>query len=261
MLNQSIEDYLPNNWNAHPSASALTWLHVLSHRTGYPNSGSDFATVRNMVENNTATANATFQYSNGNYGLIRILLASLTGANYTTDDANNDNLSQGAYIEYTTDKLFTPAGITTQRTLQNNVRYYNTGDDNMTRGWPVGDRRPNLGAGGYYLSALDYARFMAFLLHSEDIISEDSRELMFQFFLGLADGPDPRITPTTGLKGTYFTKAGALSNAAGQGCRNILMIFPNEVEIVILGNTSGVNMDNTATFRTMVANAYDNAWE
>lgn len=256
MLNQLILPYLPESWDPDASAASLRWIDVLTHQTGYPNSGSDYMSVKSLIENPGAAANSTFQYSNGNYGLLRILLTSLVGESYTGNDNDNDNLSQSTYIQYITNGIFIPAGIGSARTLQNNVRYYNTSDGTLDRGWPIGDRSANLGAGGFYMSAMDVSHFLAYLNHSETLITNESRQLMFQSFLGLADGP----TPTTGDKGTYYTKAGSLSNNGNQGVRNILVIFPNDIEIVFMGNTNGGPMDNTGSLRNMVFNAYDDSW-
>ena len=67
--------------------------------------------------------------------------------------------------------------------------------------------------------------------------------------------------------GTYFTKGGSFCNSIangacnGQGVRNIVATFPhNGVEVVILGNSRGGNMDNGSALRTMLRDAYDEAW-
>lgn len=273
MLNKPIEPYLPQSWNRHPNMNLLTFRDVLTHRTGYTiNSAEDnnndydsnYQDLAQMFTDASASTNSQYYYSNCNYGLLRYLLAGIIGTNIGLPSQENDVVTQDTYISFLNNEIFSKIGMKPARTNPSNVRYYNVNDNNFVRGWNIGTRSENLGAGGLYMSVTDLARFLAYLKHTNYVLEENSKTLLFLNFAGLSDLGDPIINPTQGDHGTYFTKGGSLINntntSLGQGTRNIVMLFPNNVEIAILSNSRGGFFESNS-LRIAVANAYDNAWE
>jgi CubicO group peptidase (beta-lactamase class C family) len=136
--------------------------------------------------------------------------------------------------------------------------------NSLTAGWAIGDRSNFTGEGGFYISPVHYAKFLAFLNHTQSIIQPSTRELMYENFLGWSDSPTPENAPL-GNYGRYYFKSGALCSSngtcTGQGVRNMIASFPyNDVEVVFMANSRGGNMDSGTALRNMLMSAYDNAW-
>lgn len=268
MLNASIAQYLPPNWNFGPNAPNITFRNLLQHRSGIAsNAPIDYAGLRTLIATGTSSDKA-YSYSNANYALLRILIARMSGnANsLNLDDASMSNATLSGFRRYMENQIFDPIGIAVNtRPFGNNpARYYQWG--NLNNGWNMGDMSNRLGNGGFYFSPADAAKFLAYLNHTEEIVSKNTREVMYNQFLGWSDGAQPQNEPQ-GQYGTYYYKGGSFcsstdaSGCNGQGVRNIVASFPhNGVEVVIMGNSRGGNMDNSASLRTMLRNAYDGAW-
>lgn len=260
MLNDPIWPYLNFIPDIHPSMYSITWRDVLTHRTGYSSAPAHHQSVLARAMEPSAS-NSTYVYSNVNYGLLRFLLASLLGevpVSTTLSDPEVDQQLRQTYWDYVESALFRPIGVTSATVKPSEVHYYNVNDAVTTPGCEIGDLSQNLGSGGLYMSPEDLARFLAFLNHSNVLMNDVSRTLMYLNFAGWSDINDPLVSPTQSTHGTYFTKGGSRSCGNGQGARSIIMSFPNDVEIVVMGNTRGVL--GTGAIRNMVVNAYDNAW-
>lgn len=269
MLNTSIQPYLPPSWNVHPNVYALTWRDVLTHRTGYDEKitndvnendqyNSNYQDLVTMVLDPDATHNATYKYCNGNYGLLRYLLCSLIGNQIGFPTEEWDEFTQTKCLEFLNTELFQPIGVTTATVNASKARYYAINPNPFVNGWDIGDKSANLGSGGLYMSPKDLARFLAYLNHTNILLNNTSKTLLKLNFAGLSDIDDPISSPTEGDHGIYYTKGGSLGNN-GRGVRNIIMIFPNGVEIVIMGNTRGIL--GISSIQDMVVQAYDNAWQ
>lgn len=268
-LDASIAPFLPPNWTFGPNSASITFRQLIQHRSGIAsNAPIDYADLRTLLATGVS-ANKSYAYSNANYALLRILIARM-GSNVaanSANDANNATAVLTGFRAYMEANLFNPFGINVNTRPFGNqpALYYNW--SNLTNGWNMGDMTNRLGNGGFYFSALDAARFLAYLNYTEQIISKNTRQLMYNQFLGWSDGIQPENEPK-GAYGTYYYKSGSFCSAvdntggcAGRGVRNIVAVFPyNGVEVVIMANSRGGNMDNSAAMRTMLRNAYDNAW-
>lgn len=268
MLNASIAQYLPPNWSFGPNSPNITFRNLLQHRSGIASDAPiDFAGLRTLIASGTS-ANKNYVYSNANYALLRILIARMSG-NADTFDPSDDAMSNATlsgFRRYMETEIFGPLDIEVNTRPFGNkpARYYQWG--NLNDGWNMGDMSNRLGNGGFYFSPIACAKFLAYLNHSEDIISKETREVMYNQFLGWSDGAQPQNEPE-GDYGTYYYKGGSFCNNAedgncnGQGVRNIVASFPhNGVEVVIMGNSRGGNMDSSSGLRAMLRNAYDGAW-
>jgi CubicO group peptidase (beta-lactamase class C family) len=267
-LNASIAQFLPPNWNFGPNSATITFRQLIQHRSGIAsNAAIDYSGLRTLIATGTS-ADKSYNYSNANYALLRILIARMGSnvpANSPSDATNATNVLAG-FRKYMEDHLFDPFNIkvNTRPFGSNPALYYGWG--NLSNGWNMGDMTSRLGNGGFYFSTLDAAKFLSFLNHSEQIISKNTRQLMYDQFLGWSDGNQPQNEPN-GVYGTYYFKNGSFCSAvdgggcSGRGVRNIIAAFPhNGVEVVIMANSRGGNMDNSTQLRAMLRNAYDNAW-
>jgi CubicO group peptidase (beta-lactamase class C family) len=260
-LNQPIELFLPPAWTVDPLVAQLTFRQLLQHRTGFNSSiGADYNSLKNAVQ--TTPGNFSYQYANANFGLMRILMYRLIKNQVLTGtDEEMDAASVKAFADYVQDIMFNSVGI--EGSLRSSkARYYRWGDPAETPGWDIGNRSDRLGSGGWYLSPQDLAKFLAYVNHSETLISKTTRDLMYSQFLGWSDGAAPSNT-ASGDHGVYYSKGGSLCNAgadnscSGQGVRNIVVSFPGGVELVIMANNRGNNMSLT----NMAFTAFDNAWK
>lgn len=87
------------------------------------------------------------------------------------------------------------------------------------------------------MSALDLAKFQAFLNNSQTLLNPVERAFMYTNLLGWSDVPDPLVNPLTGDHGIYYIKQGAFQNPNGQGVRTLIITFPkNKVEVIFLAN-------------------------
>jgi CubicO group peptidase (beta-lactamase class C family) len=268
-LNASIAQFLPPGWSFGPNAADITFRNLLQHRSGIAsNAPIDYKGLRTLIATGTS-ANKNYAYSNANYGLLRILVSRMSG-NAATNDNNDDNNASAVlsgFRRYMENELFKPLDIKidTKPFGAAPALYYRWGS--LANGWPMGDMTNRLGNGGFYFSAIGAAKFLSYLNHSEDIISKNTRDLMYNQFLGWSDGNNPQNEPK-GEYGTYYYKGGSFCNAVtdnggclGQGVRNIVVTYPhNKVEVVFMANSRGGAMDSSDNLRATMRNAYDNAW-
>ncbi len=271
MLNAKVYNYLPPNWNFGPNTTNITFRNLFQHQSGIDvNAGFDYDELRTLFATGTP-ASKPYEYSNANYGLMRILVARMSGNADNIEDLNNDeeagNIVLNGFKRYVDTQLLNPLDIdaSTQPFGTSPALYYAWSD--LTQGWNMGDMTNRLGNGGWYISPLDFAKFMAYLNHSEEFFSADTREVMFENFLGWGDGSNPANAPL-GDYGRYYFKGGSFCSSAqdgvcnGQGVRNIAAVFPhNGVEVIIMGNSRGGNMDTGTGLSNMLLNAYDDAWK
>jgi D-alanyl-D-alanine carboxypeptidase len=125
-------------------------------------------------------------------------------------------------------------------------------------GVDFGDWTQICGGGGWYLSAIDLAAFMAYTRYDDNILSPANRKVMEDNFIGWSES-----NRMTGVHGEYYNHGGSITqtNGANGSVGNMLGLivkYPNNVEAVILINSDIANSQNT---RTLMLNAYDNAWE
>lgn len=273
-LDDSIVDYLPAVWN--PAGGALstfiqgvTIRELLTHTSGIPGPtantfDSDYDTLRDIALNGIGQAPWTGTvYSNANYGFLRIFLSSVNGASYpsTFTDEQLEGVIINNYRMFMEIEVFDLAGEgggagITPTVTPSAALYYQWSSGAAP--WTIGDRSANLASGGYYFSVRDLAQLLAWVNHSEQVISKEMRDLMYDNFFGLSDGQAPPVNPN-GQHGFYYAKAGALIND-NRGMRAIVAILPFGVEVVFMANSRGGAVDGTAALQNAIFAAYDAAW-
>ncbi|HKJ84522.1 MAG TPA: serine hydrolase domain-containing protein [Spirochaetia bacterium] len=274
-LDDTIDGYLPDFWSPAGGGSlnsfirGVTIRELLSHTSGIPGPtantfDSDYATLKDIAQNGLGQAPAAgVVYSNANYGFLRIFLATVNNASYSaaTNDTDLENIINGNYRDFMEREVFDLAGVGgsgVNPTLTDSVaRYYQWNDGQVA--WAIGNRSANLGSGGYYFSVRDLAQLLAWVNHSEQIISSEMRDLLYDNIFGLSDGQAAPQNPN-GAHGFYYSKAGALISN-NRGVRNIVAILPLGVEVVFMANSRGGAMDGTAALQNAIFAAYDAAWE
>jgi len=296
-LNDPIIDYLPDDWEIGPNMVGLTFRRLLSHRSGLdiPNtglgnlpdgaptlngvqgysccdrSGNNYEAMKLIVANGVAVLDPTpaddaYIYTNANFSLMRIIIAEMSSTQAEIDEFSEifpiGDVYGGFYSEYVQANVLMPAGIGKLgcglpfEDKNNRTLLYDLNDPNAA-GVEAGVWLDACGATGWYMSAIDFARFLVHLRYTEVILDAQTRETMNNLYLGWHD-PEP----ASGWNFTAHVK-GAFGNYRGHGGTYIMagcMInFPIRVEGVLL-----VNSDNGA-FPTHLCNtlktAFDNAWD
>ncbi len=273
-LDDSIDDYLPGVWSPAGGGGLSSFIQgvtireLLTHTSGIPGPtantfDSDYAVLKGIAQTGIGQAPAAGTvYSNANFGFLRIFLSSVNGASYPAgfSDAQLEGVIINNYRIFMENEVFDLAGEggagISPTVNESAARYYQW---NSTAGpWTIGNRSANLGSGGYYYSVTDLAQLLAWVNHSEQVISKEMRDLLYDNFFGLSDGQAPPLNPN-GAHGFYYSKAGALISN-NRGVRNIIVILPLGVEVVFMANSRGGAADGTAALQNAIFTAYDAAW-
>ena len=230
-LGDGIAGYLPSVWSDSDFIQTVTIHELLDHTSGVAGAGvpgftantydSDYARSKDIGQTGldpSDTVATGYAYSNANYGFLRLLIAGLEGASYTGTDSSDATNAIGAYATVIQCEVFDKAGPSngaggfvgiTPSASPSVVQYYAWGT--TLPGWSIGNRSDNLASGGYYFSVLDLAQLMAYLNHTTQILTWQSREALYDSFFGLTDGARAAQNPN-GSHGWYYLKAGSLAN-------------------------------------------------
>lgn len=201
------------------------------------------------------------RYSNVNFALFRVIIPALWEAAGQPIAELDANEAAAVYQAYVAENVFLPIDVhqpscagATGDDLP--TRYYNVFGPNGT-GAEGGNWTLSCGSGGWYLSAYELARFMAYLRYSDRILSPAMRDLMDTLELGWSynwslDGDHGHYLAHAGA--LYFDSADFPDRREMQGC---MMKFPIHVEAVLLVNSS---IESNTLPCTVLRDAFDAAW-
>ena len=260
-INTPIGEYLPENWNPTDDVANITFAQLLNHTSGLHIPGSEdgepeqlFYNLRDVVENTPVGIN-TYDYVNINFALFRVLIPHLVGEVKLSSEISPDFIYATLYEKYIQENILNPIGIGSASLKQENgdALLYRFPYDNST-GEDPGDWTMISGAGGWYMSAFQLANFIAFIWHSEELISKDMRHDMNNNLLGLSE------SLSNGDHGTYQAKGGGLryDSSPKKGVDCMVMNFPNGVQISVICNSTG---PGTFPLNPKLRDAFDDAWE
>jgi len=275
-IDSTIGRWLPSYWNAAPAIRSITFGELLTHSSGISQSATTYDSLKATVARGLDNPLKPFDvYANSNFALFRAMIPYLADRNaaIAKENAMLPNtagfetwLSQ-EYVKYMQANIFTPIGITNASCTPsaNTAMAFNE-----NTGGPVdqvvaavnGDWLNVCGGGGYYLSAMEVAKFQAYLAHTNILLDHTQRALMNSKLLGW-DNEDSRMSD----KGQAYGKDGALywdlnndniPNTGDAGLQTFIMQFPNKIEVTIaVTSIPGA----FRTFAGMVNNAYNISWE
>jgi CubicO group peptidase (beta-lactamase class C family) len=132
---------------------------------------------------------------------------------------------------------------------------YNT--DNDAKGVAVDDWLLKGGGGGWFLSAVDLARFLAHLRYDDKILNPTTRRIMYDNRLGWR--PPKEYWTVEGKHGDYHAHGGGLTYKSGGepvGMSSGIMDYGNGVQAALVINSLGAYGDKILILR----DAFDNAW-
>jgi len=266
-IDSLIAPWLPADWNLGTGVGSLTFKSLLTHRTGFNSANSNFnATLSfNALRDSVATGcinPQTHLYQNMNYALCRVIIPALWKGLPGSPSIGEMNPTSASFFYrlYIQQEIFDKIGVLNADCIspageQPTLFYTNAAN---TPGVDYGDWYMICGGGGYYLSAIDLANFLANIRYNNDILSAANRNIMRDNYIGWSENGT-----LNGAHGEYFNHGGSINNTGPAGgnqgnMRGLIIQFPNDVDLALMTN-SEIGAD--VSIRTVVFNAYENAWE
>jgi len=254
-LDDEIGPFLPNSWNPSNDVQDITFRQLLNHTSGLHinvNDGENGQLYENLKEvvQNTAVGSKTYDYVNINFAFFRVLIPKMINAGGLNDELDYAN----AYENYIQNQVLNPIGISGASLKQEGIDalLYPFPYDNST-GKDPGDWTLISGAGGWYMSAFQLAHLIAYVWHSETLISKEMRFEMNTSLLGLSESVD------NGEHGFYQAKGGGLryGSAPKKGLDCMFMNYPNGIQVVVLLNST----DAAFPLHPKLRDLFDDSWE
>jgi len=238
-----IIGYLPVYWATGPHVGDVTFAHLMTHTSGFVTgtSSSDYPFMKAQVAAGS-TGTGSYHYENMNFGLCRILLATIDGAISTgadfahlpfLPDLNDpiwDAATTGAYRAYVETNIFAAACVIGTLT--------HPGDDALAYGFPTagtgwnsGDLTTMAGGAGWHLSVDDLLAVMNDFRRVGNIVSSAAAQGMLDDSFGI---DLVQATPA----GTLYNKNGLWQNGAAQVEQSLAYFLPQDMELVVLANSA-----------------------
>jgi len=226
---------------------------LLTHQSGLNhNNGGDYDldSLRSYIQLGVVAAEkATYQYQNGNFALFRVAIPYLRYGAAGVDlmaaiwgvFGSFEEIIAGLYIGTVNDYALNPTGVIQAKCKPNDAKQtllYRFPDDG-SEGFQNGDWTLLCASGGWYMSSVELAGFMAFRRFSNVLMTPTARNTMDNGFLGWMSG------------GNYDWPNGE------RGLDACIIEFPNGVQTAILINSNGGNYSYQCA---ELATAFDNAW-
>lgn len=255
-----IAPYLPVYWAKGPNVDKITFRQLMTHTSGFKtdSSSSDFAFMKDKVAAGVTSANlGQYDYENMNFGLCRILIATINGnvapgAQFDIPfiaDGNDlfwDVLTIAAYRGYVEEHVFTPAGVS-------GPTFDHPGADALAyafptgSGWNSGDLASMSGGAGWHMSVDDLLAVMATFRRAGSIMTKARAQAMLDNGFGID------LVAQTPL-GTLYNKNGLWRDGAKRTEQSLAYFLPQNTELVVLANSPIGTAD--AFFRTLVTDIY-----
>ncbi len=276
-ITSKIGTWLPSYWNAKQVIKDLTFQELMSHSSGLVESNTSYDSIKATVARGLDNpAKPVDVYANINFALFRAMIPYMNDKTAAVNKENSmlpgdpdgfENWLSLEYVKYMQTKVFDPIGIADATCAPNSntasaFNEYNGGPVNSVVSRTPGDWTNSCGGGGYYLSTLELARFMAFLVHSYNMLESTERNTMDFKLMGWdnEDSPSTDMGPSYGKDGALYWDLNSNNgpDAGEPGLQTLIMKFPIGIEIALVVNSIPGNWRNLSN---TVRNAYNNSWE
>ncbi len=254
-----IAQHLPAYWARHPGVSNITFRQLMTHSSGFKIDSSDqsFGFMKGWIANGPTIAVGTRDYENFNFGLQRILIATVAG--YIDPDANFgapfnyvfwNAITNSAYMDYMNKKVFAPAGVNGPSLAKpsNPARAY--GFPASGAGWNSGNLTQQSGGAAWHMSIDEVLKVMGALRRGSAIMPQPKAQGLLEGGFGL----DSPAGGATSASGRLFHKNGGW----GDGTRReqcVVFFLPDNMELAVFVN-SPISSNNTF-LRGLVMGVYE----
>jgi D-alanyl-D-alanine carboxypeptidase len=274
-ITSKIGPWLPAYWNAKQAIKDLTFQELMTHSSGLAEASNSWdslkATVARGLDNPAKPAGV---YANINYGIFRGIIPYLIDK--TAAIAKDNGLSDAAfetwltnqYLDYVQDNIFTPIGlnnVTCTPTANTAMGYNECNGGNGVCGlvsMTPGDLKDAIGGVGFFMSAMEVARFMVYLSHTYTLLDAGERSMMDNKMLGwdVSQSPMTEMGPSYGKNGAWYSDVNGIqgNNAGDPGMQTLVMKFPAGIELTVFVNSIPGPWRNLSS---IARNAYNNAWD
>ena len=233
----TIGAWLPSHWPRGAGVNALRFRDLMTHRSGFAQNnapGSDYASLRTVV--GMAVGANGFDYSNANFGLLRVLVARLAGVDAAAYGEFDGGQLTAAVFMFRAQQLYGDIGVpfhcSTEATAP--TRQYRYPDDG-TSGYLEPDRTLQCGGYGVNISAQNLARVLSFWRYTNDLLPTSMRNTMRSQYLGLMDPANYGFAQ--GVFGVYQGHGGDWDHGS-DGLDTCMYSFPNLIEAAVVVNSS-----------------------
>ena len=261
-LDDAVSPWLPDGWvqgMGFAGPDGVTFAQLLTHRSGLrqlfdamseqdqKSWGNDWAGLEFVVANG-AIPGAEPAYKNANHALFRILTPQLIRASGLRNLVEVTEATAGPiYVELLNQFVFAPIGIARvdcRFDRAGNYAYYYDHDGPRTKGF-VFDRSDQDcgGHAGLQLSALELARYLAYVRYSDAVLDDAARAEMYGRGLGwwgdgivTGDAASARLYHGGDWYTWYDGKEEYPEHVAE--LHTCVLAFPRKVEAVLLINSS-----------------------
>lgn len=273
-VDDSVEPWLPESWDLPNAVDDLTFRALLTHESGLWQSfqdatgASDGATsstgtydnIRIAVENLQPGFSTGDPYANMNFSIFRLILPKLVWGydwsllydNPFPLPAAIFDMLYGIYFEVLLQNLYAPIGVSIS---------CSNSDPNPTilyhwpyafvSGWEVPSYLRSCGGFGFHVTAHDLASFMSHLRYTEQLVSEETRNQMYDEELGIFQYAG----------GDYVGHSGRWRNPGVGGMRSCVMSFDIHVDASLVINSVDTFTPVTQPSAcTVLRTAFEDAW-
>jgi Beta-lactamase len=259
-----IIDYLPAYWAKGPNVEQITFANLMTHTSGLDygvsSSASDFQFMKEQIADGTSHL-GQYWYQNMNFGLCRILLATING-NIPVDfslpplfglnffnDIVWDYITLAAYQAYVESEVFNPSGVSGPSLVHEPADALAYSFPVTVPGWNSGDLTEMAGGAGWHMTVDELLAVMGTFRRTGTIMSP----MQAQSMLDAGFGVDWTVSTPMG---TFYAKNGFWYDAKGQTEQGVLFYLPDEMELVLLVNSPVASPAPGEFLYSLVANAF-----
>jgi hypothetical protein len=262
-----IIEYLPAYWVKGPLVENITFDNLLTHTSGLAyqngNGRSDFAWMKEQIAVG-AFPQGHNDYQNLNYGLCRILLATLNG-DVPVDgvfpgwqgsvDSLWDCATITAYTAYVADNVFAPSGVSGPSFTHEAADALAYDFPVTGNGWNSGDLTYMVGGAGWHMTVNELLAVMGTFRRGGTIVTPGQAETMLQDNFGVNSPPSPVETQL----GLYYVKYGGWTGDSDYEEQGEAFFLPLNMELVVLVSSQVRGQQpNGPNLEQWVASAYCN---
>ncbi|MFA6060250.1 MAG: serine hydrolase domain-containing protein [Taibaiella sp.] len=194
-IDSTIGKWLPDSWPQNEQIRNITFKQLLTHTSGIRSSSTGWSDLKGVVANALEGPQSP-SYSNVNLALFRAMLPKMNNLNLFTTNENNmstggfENWMSNRYIMIMQDNIFKKIDLQNRGcvALPGQMQMFNE-IPNVMKTDVTGDWTNFCGGGGFYLTTKDLSKFIVYLTHSNEFITDSERTLMDNEGLGWRQRP------------------------------------------------------------------------